>query len=178
MAELSTEEKLKAYRQQFLDLKEIQSRFFLTPEIQDDADFSHFDKNTLITNLTFNPRLGIDEPGRFEALSQSLHVLNNPKYFIETEIQILAGYKQEENDNGTITQIPVYRIEKKKYSNFPKTYHNLKAKIRTMALAGAVKNGWRTDKAISNKLVQENSLTEKTSVKSRFGFGRSKEDNY
>lgn len=178
MADLNTEEKAKAYRQQFLDLKDIQSRFFLTPEIEDDADFTHFDKNSLITNLTFNPRLGIDEPGRFEALAQSLHTLNNTKYFVETEKEVLAGYKEIENKNGTITQIPVYRLEKVKTPKFPKTYHNLKSRIRTMMISGAVKNGWRTDKAITNKLVQENTLQEKTSVKSRFGFARNKDDNY
>lgn len=173
--EISQEEKTKALRQQFLDLKDIQSRFFLTPEIEDEADFTHFDKNTLITNLSFNPRLGINEPERFEAISQSLHVLNNPKYYTEIETEKLAGYKNIDNDDGTITQIPVFRKEKKLVSKFPKTYHALKAKIRTMTIAGAVKNGWRTDKAITNKLVQDNSLTEKTNVKNRFGFGRKEE---
>lgn len=176
MTELSQEEKLKAYKQQFLDLKDIQSRFFLTPDIEDEADYTHFDKNTLITNLRFNPRLKINEPGRFEAIGQSLHVLNNPEHFEEKEKKQLIGYKTINNQDGTITQIPVFREEKIKISKFPKTYHNLKAKLRTLTLAGAITNGWRTDKAISNKLIQENTLQEKTNVKSR--FRRDKEYKY
>ena len=37
--------------------KEFTGRFILTPDIQDEADFSHIDKNSLITFLKDSPKV-------------------------------------------------------------------------------------------------------------------------
>ena len=172
MTELTPEQKLKLRQQQYLDLKEYQSKFLLTPDVEDDADFSHLDKNLAITNLKHNVKLGIDEPAEARSILKGLHVLNNTKYYEEEKIIVLAGYREETNKNGSITQIPVYREEKKLVPIFPKAFHNLKSSFISLTNTAAARNGHRIDKAISNKIVQESTLTDKTDVKNKMPFAR------
>lgn len=176
--DLPYEEKIRAIRQQYLDLKEYQSRFLLTPEVESEADFSHLDKNLAITNLKHHPKIGLDEPEEARAILKSLHILNNTKYYREEEVKVLAGYKDKDNGDGTITRIPIYTTQKKRVSKFPKTYHALKSRFISLVNTSAARNGHRIDKAISNKLIQENTLKQKTDVKSRLGFNRKEKDDY
>lgn len=168
----------KARQQQFLDLKEYQSKFLLTPDIEDEADFSHLDKNLAITNLKYNAKIGIDEPAEARAILQSLHILNNTAHFKEIEIKTLIGYNEKKNKDDSITQTPVYQMVKTKVSNFPKTYHALKSKFISMTNTSAARNGHRIDKAITNKLVREETLHDKTEVKTKFGRSGKPQQQY
>lgn len=170
--DLTPEEKLKIKAQQYLDAKDYQSKFLLTPNIDDEADFSHFDKNLAITNLKYNPKIGIDEPEQARASLKGLHILNNPLYYKEIEKEVLVGYKETTTKNGRIIQTPVYRIIKKSVPIFQKSFHNLKSSFISLVNTAAARNGHRIDKAITNKIVREDSLTDKTDVRNKFPFGR------
>lgn len=164
---------------QYMDNKEYQSKFLLDPNITDDADFSHLDKNLAITNLMHNPRGGINEPDEARSMLEALHILNNPKHFNEVEKKVLTGYT-EIKEKGEINLIPVYKTIKVKIPKFQKTYHALKSKFISFVNTAAARKGHRINAAITNRLVKEETLNDKTEVKPRFSnpFGKSKNRGY
>lgn len=162
-------------RLRYLDNKEYQSKFLLDPDIQLGEDYKHLDKNLAITNLKHNEKQGINEPEQARAILRGLHVLNNPKHFNEEEIVTLTGYKEEKTKTGAILQIPVYRKVKVFIPKFPKTYHSLRSEFISFVNTAAARGGFRMNSAISNRLIKEETIADKTEVKSRFRVQKAKE---
>ncbi len=156
---------------QYIDNKEYQAKFLLDPNIEKDSDFTHFDKNFAITNLKHNAKLGIDEPGEMRSILRGLHVLNNNKHYFEVMEDVLIGHTETFKD-GKIFKIPTYEKRMVKRSKFPKTIHALTAEVISFVNTSAARNGHRIDKAITNKLVKEESISQKTEVPSKWGFSR------
>lgn len=156
----------------YIDNKEFQSKFYLQPDIGkiNDSDFAHFDKNFAMTNLKHNPKIGIDEPGEMRSILRGLHVLNNDKHYFDSTERILIGHNKRTEEDGSITMIPVYEQKEIRRSKFPKTFHSLQAEVISFVNCAASRNGHRIDKAITNKLVKEESISQKTDVPSRWGF--------
>ena len=163
---LSKDEQL---RLRYLDNREYQSKFLLDPDIDiKNIDYKHLDKNLAITNLKHNEKLGINEPEEARHILRGLHVLNNPEHFNIEEENILVGYK-EETKEGILKQIPVYRKVNKMVSKFPKTFHYIRSEFISFTNTAAARGGFRMNSAISNKLIREDTITDKTKVNSRFG---------
>jgi len=158
-------------------LKEYQSKFLLTPDVESDANFTHLDKNITITSLKHNPKFNINEPEQMKLLLKSLHILNNPLYFKERVEVVFVGYKEEERKDGSVLQIPHYREVKVQNSLFPKTFHLLRSAVISLSITAGARNGWRMDKAITNKLVKEETLTDNTEVKSSWFSKNKKNEN-
>jgi len=158
---------------QYIDNKEYQARFLLDPMIGQisDSDFSHFDKNFAITNLKHNAKLGIDEPNEMRSILRGLHVLNNDKHYVDEIKHVLTGHNETIKD-GKIIMVPVYEERTVRRSKFPKTIHSLNAEVISFVNTSAARNGHRIDKAITNKLVKEESISQKTEVPSKWGFSR------
>lgn len=159
----------------YINNKEYQARFLLTPDIQDNADFSHIDKNTAITNLKQRVKGEIDEVGQARMILQGRHVLNNPKYYIQVVKSILIGHKEEENAEQKIILKPIYEERKVDLSMFPRTSHMLNAMYYSFVITASARNGHRIDKAITNRLEKEETLSDQTDIKPKwkpFGAGR------
>jgi len=157
----------------YFDNKEYQARFLLQPDVEqiNSSDFRHFDKNFAMTNLKHNAKLGIDEPGEMRSILKGLHVLNNDKYYVEVEKEFLIGYEESIVDDN-IVRTPVYETRKVRESKFPKTFHNLQAEVISFVNCAAARNGHRIDKAITNKLVKEETISQKTDKPNRWGGQR------
>jgi len=76
----------------YLGQQDFLAEFMFKPDINDEADYGHLDKNLSMTNL--NGRLR--EPERARNLLQALHVLNNTDYFIMKETTKVNGVIEEE----------------------------------------------------------------------------------
>lgn len=159
-----------AQTEQFLDQKEYQARFLLNPDLNyEDIDYKHFDKNLAITNLKQN-RL-YNEVEEVRATLKAIHVLNNPKYYKEVERKKLIGYIEQKQEDGSISYIPQYETELVKVSKFPKTYHNQRSRFLSYVNTAAARGGFRMNSAISNKLIKEETMTDKTEPKKSFFAG-------
>ena len=176
---ISSQEKKEA---NFLDEKEFTARFLLEPDINLGPDYDHLDKNLAITKLIHNPRLGIDEPNKARAILQGLHVLNLPKYYMSKEVDILMGYKsitgQDKEGNEVEINIPVYKKKLIQVPKYPKTFHRLRSQFISFVNTAAASGGHRISAAFKKTLVREESLTEKTEVKTpNTGFMKSNYNN-
>lgn len=176
---ISSQEKKEA---NFLDEKEFTARFLLEPDINLGPDYDHLDKNLAITKLIHNPRLGIDEPNKARAILQGLHVLNLPKYYVEKEVTVFIGYKNIEvtNKEGDLVgeRIRVYENRKIQVPKYPKTFHRLRSQFISFVNTAAASGGHRISAAFKKTLVREESLTEKTEVKTpNTGFMKSNYNN-
>lgn len=76
----------------YLGQQDFLAEFMFKPDILDEADYGHLDKNLSMTNLNGKLR----EPERARNLLQALHVLNNTNYFLPKEVTIVEGYDVEE----------------------------------------------------------------------------------
>jgi len=159
----------------YIDDKEFQSKFLLSPDIQDDADFKHLDKNLAITNLKYEKN-GINEPDQARAILRGLHVLNNNKYFKIVRIPVLDGYK-EEKEGDVIVKRPVFKYVEKQISKFPKTFHSLKSEFYSFVNTSASRQGHRIRAAQTRRSVREESIEERNQVKSRWG-GSNRQPKY
>lgn len=158
-------------RMHYLDNKEYQSKFLLTPDINQEEDYSHLDKNLAITNLKHNPKLKIDEVNEARSILRGLHVLNNKLHYKEEIIKVLIGYQETPQKDKTILRTPVYEKRLIKTSKFPKTYHNLQAEFISLTNTTASRNGHRMTSAITNKLEQSQKIQDLTTNKNKWGFG-------
>lgn len=158
----------------FIDNKEYQARFLLDPDIdkKNESDFSHFDKNFAITNLKHNAKLGIDEPNEMRSILRGLHVLNNITHHTTAIKEVQVGWKEITREDKSVVRVPVFKQTRIQVSNFPKTIHALNAEVIAMVNTSAARNGHRIDKAITNKLVKEETLSQRTEVPNKWGFGR------
>src|SRR6056297_2943473 len=71
----------------FLDEGSFYAQFLFNPEISDDADYSHIDKNLSVTRLASRWK----EPEKARSILRALHILNNKKYFREQIIDENTG---------------------------------------------------------------------------------------
>jgi len=160
----------------YFDNKEFQGKFFLQPDLEqiNSNDFRHFDKNFAMTNLKHNAKLNINEPEEMRSILRGLHVLNNEKHYDEVVKDVLVGHdkiiRNEGKKDEYVVMIPVYEQRKVKINKFPKTLHSLTAEVISFVNCAAARNGHRIDKAITNKLVKEETISQKTDMPNRWGF--------
>lgn len=158
---------------QFTDpSNEFRGKFILHPDIHDDADFSHIDKNSIITYLKDNPKVEFSEVEQLRAYDDGLHVLNNTKNFKIITIQKQIGYINTQDENGNVIRKPVFEEEEQRKSLFPLTYHYLKARRYSFVTTASARMGYRFNKSRSTILEKSETLQDKTEVKSSFGFGK------
>lgn len=180
MKEKDTDKAEDSKQLQWLNAMEYQAKFLLTPDLRySEVDYSHIDKNLAIADLQYNPKIGVNEPEQVRTYLRALHVLNNPAYFrLETE-KVFLGYQKEEQEDGSILQVPVFREQLVPKPVFKKSYHKLRSKVISFSNTAASRGGHRMKAAITNRLQKEQSIIDKTEHKSGFmGFGRSKNYNY
>ena len=164
---------------QFLDNREYQSKFLLSPDVSGGEDFTHLDKNLAITNLKHNPRLNIDEVAEARAILRGLHVLNNTKHCKDVEEETFVGYKEiemhnKEKNENRIVQIPVFRKVTVRKSKFPKTYHSLRSEMISMSVTTASRNGHRMQSAITNRLEKTADIIDRTKHTKKWGSSSNK----
>lgn len=171
----ATTQKEDAAMLKYMDAKQYQAEFLLDPQIESDTDYTHLDKNLAITNLLHNAKAGINEPDQARSILKALHILNNVNHFEEVERDVLIGYKEVKEEKGII-HIPQFERKKFKIPLFQKAYHALKSEFISFVNTAAARKGHRINAAITNRLVKEESLQDKTEVKSKwFGFGAKKQ---
>jgi len=156
---------------QYLDNREYQSKFLLSPDIDGEEDYSHLDKNIAITNLKHNPKINLDEVTEMRAILRGLHILNNSKHYKTEEKDILIGYKDIQEGEKIIRK-PVFEKRKVKISKFPKTYHSLKSEVLAFSVATGSRNGHRMKAAITNRLEKTADIKDLTTPEKRWGFGK------
>ena len=158
---------------QFTDAnKEFTGKFILTPDIQDDADFSHIDKNSIITYLKDNAKVTVSEVERLRAYDEGLHVLNNIKNFKTIPVKKLIGYLESNNEKGEIIRKFVYEDKNEQKTRFPLTYHFLKARRYSFVTTASARMGYRFNKSRSSIIEKSETLQDKTEVKTGlFNFG-------
>ena len=152
----------------FIDNKEYQGRFLLTPDLQDDADYRHIDKNSVITNLRQRIKGEIDEVGTARSILRARHILNNPHHYKTIKKKILIGHTEQIQEDGSTLLTPVFEENESEASNFPLTSHMLSAKYYSFVITASARNGERLNKSISNRLEKEETLVDKTEVKSKW----------
>lgn len=157
----------------YLDERHLLSEFLLSPNINDDADFSHIDKNLSITRLSSRFR----EPEVARGILNALHVLNNPKYFYETKEEAIVGYEEKElivNGKKAIKTVPRVETITVRKNKYPKTFHNLKSKFFSLVTTASARDGHLIRTLSTRKIERSDSIEEKTSAKPNwFGFSNS-----
>lgn len=169
------EEQLK-----FIDAKEYQGRFMLSPDIQleDGSDFSHIDKNTSMTNLKWRSTEPIDEVGQARAYLRANNVLNNPRHYTYEDTEVLIGHEVRKQEDGGELLVPIREIKKIKTTLYPLTKHNVDARHMTFVVTASAREGHLINKAISNRLesVKSETVQDKTQVPTGI-FSFKKKDN-
>ena len=161
-------------QEMFLDDKDFFSKFLFKPQIDDDADYRHLDKNLAITRLASRYK----EPEIARNILRALHVLSNPKYFREVTKEKLIGFrteqikrKRKDGDYELIEmKIPVYQEEKVLVSYYPKTYHRLKSKFFALTTTSMARDGHLLKGATTKHLHKSESIEDRTKKNSNF-FG-------
>lgn len=174
---ITPQDEANAQQLQFTDPnKEFLGRFVLTPDITDEADFSHIDKNSIITHLRETPKVEYSEVEWLRQKDEGLHVLNNVKNFKTIEVLRPIGYTIIQNDKGEEIRNYVYEKKKEEKSLFPLTFHFLKAQRYSFVISASARRGYRFDKSRTNILEKSETLQDKTEVNTGiFGFGKKKE---
>lgn len=168
------EERSLSSNEFFMDDKDFFSKFIFTPNINEDADFRHLDKNLAITKLSSR----YQEPEKARSILRALHVLSNPKYFREIPVQKLIGHREEEiettdsqgNKVVLIKKIPVYQEIKKFVSFYPKAYHSLKSRFYSLTTTSMARDGHLLRGATTKNLNRSESIEDRTKKSSGF-FG-------
>lgn len=183
----------------FLDEKNFLAEFLFDPAINDEADFSHLDKNLGTTRLSSR----WNEPERARSLLTALHTLTKSAYFYNKDKKILVGYNDVDVDlaicetcglkfesetpvecsscnelttkeETVINKVPVYATEQDKINFYPKSFHNLKSSFYALTTTAAARDGHLMRSATTTNLRREESIEDKTAVKGRWGsFGNS-----
>lgn len=157
--------------------KEFIAKFIFDPDVNDEADYTHLDKNIRLTNLLETNPEGISEVGLMRSVHEAKHVLNQLKHFDKKEVKILTGFIEKETKEG-IVKIPVYENVSKSVSKFPLTDHYWKAKAFSIETTSASRNGWIFNKSRTQINERSETLHDKTETKtSMFSFGRKQENN-
>ena len=161
-------------QQMFLDDKDFFSKFIFNPDIQEDADYKHLDKNLAITKLDSR----FKEPEKARSLLRALHILSNPKYFRSIKERLVIGYEDEEvveiDEEGNKIfikkKIPVYQENVKKISFYPKAYHSLKSRFYALTTTSMARDGHLLKGASTKHFNRSESIEDRTERKSNF-FG-------
>jgi len=189
----------------FLDEKNFFAEFLFKPEINDEADYSHIDKNLSVTRLASRWK----EPERARSILRALHILNNNKYFSEQIIDESTGdyntitlYQytcpvcnntrySEENHEGVVCcdantpiepvsvekTVPVTKKKLKTISMFPRTYHNLKAMFYAFTTTSMARDGHLMRSATTTNISKSESVEDRTKVRGTPFFGGNKNNN-
>jgi len=161
---------------QYFDMKDYQSKFLLSPDIEGTTDYSHLDKNLAITNLRHNPRINLDEPQESRSILRALHILNNPKHYHEEEEEELLGYKEQKTVKGII-MTPVFQKRKVLKPNYPRSFHNIKSEFISLINVAAARGGHRIKAATTQHLIKEETLQDKTENKNKWFNKQNKNNN-
>ena len=175
-------------RKLFLDQKDFFAEFIFNPDIQEDSDFRHLDKNLAITRLSSR----YAEPERARAILTALHTLSNKKYFKQILVDELAGYEEEtiylqecpscevtlrnkeelkkcpsckkrlSEPTEIISKTPVFQKKKIYKSLYPKTYHKLKSSFYSLTTTAAARDGHLIRAATTTHFQREESIEDKT----------------
>lgn len=182
----------------YMDQKDFFAEFMFKPDIKEEADFVHLDKNLATTRLSSR----YQEPEKARALLTALHVLNNPLYFKEVEIEVIDRIDRFEQfkqvclhsnclqehilDEPLLKCVnckkdlpeaeyvaferPVFITKKIKKSLYPKTYHSLKAQFYSLTTTAAAREGHLMRAATSTRIVREDTIEERTDSKKQNNF--------
>jgi hypothetical protein len=175
---ITPQEEKNAQDLQFTDSnKEFVGKFILHPDIVDDADYSHIDKNSIITYLKDNAKVTISEVEQLRAYDEGLHVLNNPKNFKTIHVKKLIGYLENTNEKGEIIRKFVYEDKEEQKSRFPVIFHFQKARRYSYVITASARMGFRFNKSRATVIEKSETLQDKTEVKSGlFNFGNKKNE--
>lgn len=189
----------------YLDQKDFLAEWMFNPDIHDDADYRHLDKNLALTRLSSR----YNEPERARAILEGLHTLTRPAYYYEEEVEKITDYQEEEilisicnhcqaqrrheeikpficecNNKVTKEQFlvakrvtPIIQLLKEKRSYYPRSFHNLKAQFMSLTTTASARDGHLLRAATTTHLTREESIQDKTAVKSRWGMGSSDNKN-
>lgn len=164
----------------FIDAKEYQGRFMLSPDVQleDNSDFSFLDKNTSMTNLKWRNNEPIDEVGQARAYLRANNVLNNTRHYHYEDKEILLGHEVRTLEDGSEKLVPIREIRKVRTSLYPLTKHNVDSRHITFVTTASAREGHLINKAISNRLerVGDETVRDKTEVKTGFFQRNQKRD--
>lgn len=189
------EDKEKAF---YLDQQDFFGQFLLNPDIRDEADFSHLDKNLSITRLASRWK----EPEQARHILRSLHVLNNKRYFHsvlveentdESKKETFYVYQcpicdsqavlDEEQEEGVECcnqkiepdvveqEVPVKKKVIRNRSIFPRSYHSLKAKFYAFTTTSMARDGHLMKSATTTNFNESQSIEDRTKVRNNpFSF--------
>ena len=196
---MDSEQNEKAF---YLDQQDFVAKFLLNPDITAGADFSHIDKNLSMTRLASRWR----EPERARSILDSLHILNNPKYFRDVVVEEPTGeyetrtvyqyscpichstkYSGTKVDNISCCghniipnelsqEIPIMEKVIRKKSIFPRTYHNLRAKFIGFVTTSSARDGHLIRSATTTNINKSESVEDKTRAKRSPFFGKKNVD--
>lgn len=168
----------------FLDEHDFESRFMFNPDIKDEADYSHIDKNLSVTKLTSR----FKEPEQARSILRALHVLNNNKYFRDVVVEVQTGETEVKdfyfyrcptcnntfhNEQGGAEEccgssiepeviqqeVPIMEKVVKKQSLYPRTYHNLKARFYALTTTSMARDG-HLIRSVNTRNINENQSVE------------------
>lgn len=170
----------KTYDDFYVDEKELETKFLLSPNINEDVDYRHLDKNLAITNLNSKLR----EPEIARSILSALHTLNNDKYTVYDKKTVLKDVRIEKRiidrngeDFEVEVEVPIY-IEKLVEKNvFPKTFHKLKSRFYSLTTTSMARGGHLIKTIRTKNLRHERSIDERTQNKSPINFFSRKENN-
>jgi hypothetical protein len=183
------------------DEKDFLAKYLFSPQINDEADYSHIDKNLAVTRLS--SRHG--EPEKARSILRSLHVLNNSKYFRERIIEKVIDYKEEVVDvfvcgvckssfrshssgvccnqelktaQATINT-PITDKHIVKQSLFPRSFHNLKSSFYAFTTTSMARDGHLIRSATTTNFTQAQTMEDRTKHKGGiFALGQAGKSNY
>lgn len=175
MNELATE---KTYNDMYLDEKEFESKFLLSPNIDEEEDYRHLDKNLSTTNF----KSQLKEPEVARLMLGALHTITNNRYFsqgtklVVKEYSVVQEEVQDEEGNTFLVEkeIPVYKQKLIDINRFPKTYHKLKAKFYSFTTTASARGGHLIKVSRTKNLRNEQTLDDKTANKTSFSFFKQK----
>lgn len=201
----NSEDFKEANKRIYLDQKDFMAEFLFNPDISENADYKHLDKNLSTTRLASR----FLEPERARAILKALHILSNQKYFVRVEESRLVGYEKEEGifqeceacgqkhlspvgdqlkncsnckkelPEGfpVAREVPVFKTVKTLKSIYPKTYHKLKSAFYALTTTAAARDGHLIRAAGTTRFEREDTIEDRTEIKSRWGFSPTKQQN-
>lgn len=183
----------------YLDNKEFQAKFMLTPEFKDlnnyDDIYNHIGKDAVLTNLKDNPKYNINEVKEAQYALKPVHILKNPKHFRKmlqrtVEYEPIGEEEREVIDSKTgqkvIVKFPVFKANEKEVirhiSKYPKTIHKKISEYHSMMVTTSARNGFRMLNTNTQKLIKEENIQNKTDANtggmSSGLFGSNKGNDY
>jgi hypothetical protein len=173
----------------YIDDKDFLAKYLFNPAINDEADFSHIDKNLAVTRLASR----YNEPERARNLLSALHVLNNNRYFREKRKEEVINFEEvqaffykcpvcgkedlqeQEQDfsccgktvpfNKVVIKKPIKELKIFNQSLFPRSYHMLKSLFYSFTTTAMARDGHLIRQAGTTNFHQSQTMEDKTKVK-------------